>query len=61
MAWCRSGDKPLSEPMMALFTDAYMRRSTSVSELYMYIHQSKHATPLLTHWPLENLNEILDM
>ena len=25
MAWCRTGDKPLSEPMMAQFTDAYMR------------------------------------
>ena len=25
MAWCRSGDKPLSEPMLTHFTDAYMR------------------------------------
>ena len=25
MAWCQSGDKPLSEPMLAQFTDAYMR------------------------------------
>ena len=25
MAWRRIGDKPLSEPMMAQFTDAYMR------------------------------------
>ena len=25
MAWHRTGDKPLSEPMMAQFTDAYMR------------------------------------
>ena len=24
MAWGRPGDKPLSEPMIALFTDAYM-------------------------------------
>ena len=24
MAWHRTGDKPLSEPMIALFTDAYM-------------------------------------
>ena len=24
MAWCRSGDKPLSEPMMTQFIDAYM-------------------------------------
>ena len=25
MAWCRTGYKPLPEPMLALFTDAYMR------------------------------------
>ena len=25
MAWRRIGDKPLSEPVMAQFTDAYMR------------------------------------
>ena len=31
MAWCRSGDKPLSEPMMVKFTDAYMRHSASMS------------------------------
>ena len=35
MAWCRLGDKPLSEPMMVSllmqFTDAYMRHSASMS------------------------------
>ena len=25
MAWRRTGDKPLHEPMLAQFTDAYMR------------------------------------
>ena len=25
MAWRQSGDKPLSEPMLAQFNDAYMR------------------------------------
>ena len=25
MAWCRIGDKPLSELMLSRFTDAYMR------------------------------------
>ena len=25
MVWCRLGDKPLSEPMLTWFTDAYMR------------------------------------
>ena len=30
MAWHWSGDKPLSEPMMVSFTDAYMRHSASM-------------------------------
>ena len=31
MAWRRPGDKPLSEPMMVSFTEAYMRHSASMS------------------------------
>ena len=31
MAWCWSGTKPLSEPMMVKFNDAYMRHSASMS------------------------------
>ena len=31
MAWRLTGDKPLSEPMVAYFTDAYMRHSPSMS------------------------------
>ena len=31
MAWRRPGDKPLSEPMMTQFNDAYMRHSASMS------------------------------
>ena len=31
MAWQNPGDKPLSEPMMAWFTDAFMRHSASMS------------------------------
>ena len=31
MAWRRPGDKPLSDPKMALFTDVYMRHSASLS------------------------------
>ena len=34
MAWRRSGDKPLSEPMMAYLNDAYMRHSVSMSYIY---------------------------
>ena len=33
MAWRRPGDKPLSEPMMVKFTDAYMRHSASIKFL----------------------------
>ena len=31
MAWRRTGDKPLSEPMMTQFNDAYMRHSASMN------------------------------
>ena len=31
MAWRRTGDKPLSEPMLIRFTDAYMRHSGEMS------------------------------
>ena len=31
LAWHRPGDKPLSERMMAYFTDAYMRHLASMS------------------------------
>ena len=31
MVWRRLGNKPLSEPMMVLFTDAYMCHSASMS------------------------------
>ena len=31
MAWRQTGDKPLSEPMMAQFNDAYMCHSASMN------------------------------
>ena len=31
MAWCQTSDKPLFEPMMTWFTDAYGRHSASMS------------------------------
>ena len=31
MAWRRSGDKQLSEPMMTYAADAYMRHSASIN------------------------------
>ena len=30
MAWCRIGDKPLSEPLLTRFTDAYMRHNVEI-------------------------------
>ena len=32
MGWRRIGDKPLCEPKMALFTDAHMQHSASMSK-----------------------------
>ena len=37
MAWCRIGDRPLSEPMLTRFSDAYML-------------QWKETSQTLTHW-----------
>ena len=31
MVWCRAVDKPLSEPVMAQFIDAYMRQQASMN------------------------------
>ena len=31
MAWRQSGDKPLCEPMLTHFTDAYMRHKREMS------------------------------
>ena len=36
MAWYQGGDKPLSEPTMARFTEAYMLHSTSVSWILFF-------------------------
>ena len=45
MAWGRTGDKPLSEPMIAYFGDAYMRLSASNSFKIKY---QSHKQNLLT-------------
>ena len=31
MAWCRTGDKPLHEPIMSQFNDAYMHHTALMS------------------------------
>ena len=38
MAWRRTGDRPLSEPMLVCFIDAYMRHSTSMSQSAVTLH-----------------------
>ena len=42
MAWRRTGNRPLSEAMLVHCTDAYMRHSASLSELYAYRWTSIH-------------------
>ena len=39
MAWHRTGNKPLSEPMMTQFNDAYMRHSASMTQLSLFTMQ----------------------
>ena len=38
MAWSPTGDRPLSEPMLVCFIDAYMRHSTSMSQSAVTSH-----------------------
>ena len=45
MSWRRTGDRPLSEPMMTHFSDAYMRHSASSS----YQHTRKFSSNLVPH------------
>ena len=45
MAWCQTGDKPISEPTMASFDDAYKRLSASMC----YNEMLSEAVLLLTY------------
>ena len=66
MAWCRTGDKPLSETMMTQFNDAYMRHSASMSWyrplIYIFndwsyrVSYVKHGGLYLSHKHYELLN-----
>ena len=49
MAWCRIGDKPLSEPMLTVFTDAYMWHCGNV--LNYSIDQLTHTNSLRPNKP----------
>ena len=45
MAWHRIGDKPLSEPMLTRFTDAYMRHQVEASfniNIWHYLYRNWH-------------------
>ena len=37
MAWCRTGNRPLPEPMMTKFTDAYMHHQASMDQLSLIL------------------------
>ena len=59
MVWF--GDKPLPEPMLTQFTDAYMRRHWGGDELnhtscytaeFLMAENRGAVTPLLPHWNL---------
>ena len=66
MAWRRTGDKPLPEPMLTQFTDAYMydfirRWVKFVTGQYTYLlNVDKHtiiiiSACVLTHWVLHKM------
>ena len=54
MVWCRTGDKPFSEPMMNQFNDAHMRHSASKENLYSQMRQH-YSKWLLSRfrWPIK--------
>ena len=55
VAWCRCGNKPLSEPMMAWFTDAYMRHPDPVGSTKNHLSLSIHCDhPIVSHIRLTN-------
>ena len=56
MAWRRSGDKPLSEPMMAQFTDAY--KSLGLNELISPLPMQYIS---ITHWSHDKMAYILQI
>ena len=58
MTWHRSGDNPLSGPMMASFADAYMRHSSSMSLIAV-----DHIANRDIHWSLvpEKMTKVLQI
>ena len=50
MDWCRIGAKPLSEPMMVYFTDAYMCHSANRIEWYRDNTFNSKLTWMVPRW-----------
>ena len=67
MAWRRAGGKLLSEPMMVLFTGAYMRHSASMSKKMKYMAKiissvSPHVTGyIILEYPLQTKMSVTDI
>ena len=55
MAWCRTGDKLLPEPMMTQFTDAYMWHLGEMSNWTTQHNQNLTSVP----WPQPNHNQFV--
>ena len=50
MAWRRTGDKPLSEPMLVCYTGAYMRHSASMKVYVLAVTYTIYVVSYLTVW-----------
>ena len=61
MAWGRTGEKPLSKPMMALFSDAYMLHSDSISLKIPFnlLSQDFHIKWFISAYSSQLLNPII--
>ena len=55
MAWCRQGDKPLSEPMMSFIADAYMHDSASMSWIVLERGWNEQTEYLSLNWITDNV------
>ena len=64
MAWCRIGDKPFSEPMLAQLTDANMRHSCPPTKLltgsFGWVPRSPQAPVSCQYFPRELVMPPLD-
>ena len=61
MAWRQKGNKPLSEPMMAYFTDARMPHSSSMSKACLVDSPDFDTLPTCLSKILKNEIQYFDM